>query len=269
MENLTPTETKISKRLRAVFLSNAFLTATVAFTVVAAFSLLVSGINLFATLFAVGMWLVRVGAKNESFAKEAKFLSGTVKAYYIVNYVSVVLLALLGIALILGAPVVMGNAEIVNETLNDLEALAPEIAEEYRDEIFTIEEWVITNIGVVLSVFLGIIMIAVGVAFVISAVISLVINLLFVRKLSNRLKECAASLEEKKEGGEDLFDLHSGFMVFGVINAILGALTLLSSGIFSAIGLAANATAYIALSYAFKVEPCEEKAEEIKTEAEL
>ena len=255
MENLTPAETRISKKLRAVFTSKAFLTATVAFTALAAFSLMTAGIDIFATLFAIGMWLAYSTSKNATPAKETKFLSGTVKAYYIVNIIGIVGLVIGGVALILAAPSVMAEKDITSELIEELEEYLPAFSSEYHEIIRELETWVMENAGVILSVFIGIMMIAFGIAFIISAFITLLINLLFVKKLSKRLKECALALEERRECGEELFTLKGWFMAFGVINAALGVMTLLGAGIFAAVGCAANATAYIALSYAFSVEP--------------
>ncbi len=268
-ENAAPAETATSKKIKAVVTSRPFFVSTVAFTALAALSLITSGLDLFATLFAIGMWLAVTAAKSATPTKEIKFLSGTVKAYYIVNIVAIVGLVIGGIAFILAAPAAMEAKDLLYEALGEFKEEFPLFAEEYTKLIYDLEIWTGENLGMALSVFIGLAMIVMGIVFIVSAVITFIINTFFVKKLSRRLKECTMALEEGRESREDLFALKNWFTVIGIIHAVLGGITFVSGDITSALISAAAATAYIALSYAFKVEPCEEKAEEIKTKAEL
>lgn len=257
-ENTVPAETRTAKKTKAVVTSRAFYVSTIAFTALAALSLITSGLDLFATLFAIGMWLVVTTAKTATPTKEIKFLSGTVKAYYIVNIIAIVGLVIGGIALILSAPTVMKENDLIHAAIEEFKAEFPLFSDEYTKLIYDLEVWAGEYLGMALSVFVGLVMIVMGIVFIISAVVTFIINALFVKKLSRRLKECVTALEEGRESSEDVFALKNWFIVIGIIQAVLGGLTLVDGNVTSALISAAAATAYIALSYSFSEEPKEQ-----------
>lgn len=232
-------------------------------TVLAAASLLTGALNLFATLFTIGMWLAYSTSKKATPIKEMKFLAGSAKAYYIVELVAIICLAVAGIILIFSAPSVMANEAIVNEAFEEVLDEIEIFGREYEEMFREFEFWAAENLEITLAMFVGVVMIALGISFLLSAAISLVINILFIRKLANRLKECSQALEERREYDDSIFRLKGWFMTFGIINAVIGGLTLLSGNVFAAVGSVAGAVAYIALAKSFAVEPEEETQETV------
>lgn len=258
MDNIKPSETAISKKLRAVFTSNAFLTATIAFTVVAALSLMIGSLDIFATLFAIGMWLAYSASKSASPKSAVKFLSGTVKAYYIVNIIGIVCLIVSGVLLIAVAPSVFelkdGIYDILNTASEGYSNLFMAVSGEDIEIVKAIDSWVAENVGVELALFFGAVMIILGVVFIISAALTLVINIFFVKNLSKILIGCTSALENESECEINLSSIRAWLIVLGVFSAVSAVSSLLGAGIFAAASGGATATACIALSKAFEKE---------------
>lgn len=249
-----------AEKIRAIFASKAFLTATIAYTVMAVALLRWGTIDVFAILFTVGMWLAYTSASKSGFPlKDMKFLSGVVKAYYIVSIIGIVCLVILGIILIATGPSVM-KAE--SEIQNIIQAMDQNIVVDWS--AFAVDEEVIfssfadlanyisTTFKMNISTFLGIFMIIFGVIFIISAVISILINEFFIHKLGKQMKKTVAALELGTDTELKLGGIKAWFIVIGVFSALSAVSVFTTFDILLFASEGASAVACFALAEALK-----------------
>jgi hypothetical protein len=245
---------EFENKIRKMLSSGTFLTATIAQTVIASVSVLLRSVNVFAVLFAIGMWMAYAVAKEASPIKGVKFLSGTLKAYYIVEIVAIVMLLVAGIIFLAVSPKIFSASEadleraiveaVDDEDVSDLIALA--LGQEYTAEsvLNMIEE----NIPMSVSTFFGIIFVVIGAMFVVASVISFIINQFFVKKLKNFVRGVSCGLAEKRDTPLDFSGLRGWFIFFGVVASISAVSEFFNYfSIFSVASSAASAVMMFAL----------------------
>ena len=252
-----PTEDKGKKfadKIKGIFSSKAFFVATVAYTVMAGASVIAGSIDVFAILFTIGMWMVHSVAKRETPLKEIKFLSGVLKAYYIVAIIGIVCMFVAAALCIVFAPNVM---TLDNEIDAELDAIRNGSGDSYinlymeldgdtLEELDEVREE-IAELGVSIADFLGIIMIVLGVVLIVSAIVSIIINELFIKKLRKQLDNSTDAIAANSEAELSLKGLRVWFIVIGVLAAI-SAPSLLAEDLILAAGEVASAVACFALA---------------------
>ena len=254
---------RFAHKLRAIFSSKAFLVATIAYTVMAGIALISSGIDLFAILFTIGMWTVYAAAKKETPLKEMKFLSGVLKAYYILTIIGIVFLVIAAVILIAFAPMVMDLGPEIDNAFNEIENGSyvnsfMEIDEETLEIMGDMHELVYETLHMTYAAFFGVAMIVFGVVFIISAIISVIINELFVHKLMKQFKIANDAASAHTDAELKLGGIRVWFILLGVFTSISALPMLASPNLFLALVEVAHAIAYFALASATRVEPTDE-----------
>ena len=249
-----------AEKIRALFASKAFLTATIAYTVMAGAALIWGTLDVFSILFTIGMWLAYTSASKAMHPlKDMKFLSGVVKAYYIVSIIGIVFLILAGVLLIISGPSV-ANAE--SEVQNIIDTVDRNFVFNWNSVVVD-EEVTISSLGGFLlyvssmlemsvAKFLGTFMVIMGIVFIFAAVISILINEFFIHKLSKQMKRAVTALELGTDTELKLGGIRVWFIVIGVLSAI-STLSVLTS--FDLIMLAmegASAVSCFAIAAALK-----------------
>ncbi len=260
-EEIAPSKGAIfAEKIRAMFASKAFLTATIAYTVMAGASLIWGSIDVFAVLFTIGMWLAYTSASKSNFPlKDMKFLSGVLKAYYIVAIIGIVCLIVSGIILIVMGPSIM-KAE--SEIQNIIQTLDQNVVVNWSS--FAIDgeatfssfadaaNYISTTLEMNVATFIGMFMVIFGVIFIISAVVMIIINEFFINKLRKQMKKAIDALASGTDAELRLGGIRGWFITIGVFAAI-SALSVLTS--FDPLLLAsegASAVACFAIAEALK-----------------
>ena len=223
-----------AEKIKAMFRSTAYLTATIAYTVMASASLIWGNLDVFAVLFTVGMWMAYSAAAKETPLKEMKFLSGVLKAYYILTVVGIVCLIVSGVICIVCGPLVMNMESEIVEAFKLIEAEAGEsfyIA--IGDEVtyFTVEELAAKAFelfGLTLSAAFGIILIILGVVLIIAAVIMILLNEFFIHKLSKQFKKAIDAIMMNTDTELCLNGVRTFATILGVLTAISAASAIVS-----------------------------------------
>ncbi len=251
---------RFADRIKVIFSSKAFFTAVIAYTVVAGASLIAGSVDIFAILFAIGMWMAYSMAKRETPFKEMKFLSGVLKAYYIVAIIGIVCMFIAATLCIVFAPNVMtldteidagldalenGNGDSYVNFYMELDGETLEELDEIRGEI--------KDLGMSIADFLGIIMIVLGVVLIIGAVVTIIINELFVRKLRKQLENSIDAIASNSEAELSLRGIKIWFIVIGVLTAVSAA-PMLAEDLILAANEVASAVACFALASALNSE---------------
>ncbi len=257
MENMTENVNPFAEKIKKLFSSNAFLTATIAYTVLAGASVVMGTIDVFTILFAIGMWLSYTAAKTEVPISGMKFLSGTLKAYYIVSIVAAVCLLIAGVLCIAVGPHVMDLGSEFDVLIENAEDSYSDLymrigGEDFADfdDFNEMRRWIEKNTGLTFSAFIGIVMIAIGVIFIISTVVVIIVNEFFVKKLRGQLKNTVDALKVNGAAELNLGGIRAWFIVLGVFASISAASVLLTFDLFLIAGEAAGAVAYFALASA-------------------
>ncbi len=257
MDNMPENSVNLfAEKIKKIFSSSAFLTATVAYTVLAGVSVIVGNINVFAVLFAVGMWLAYTAAKTEVPTRGIKFISGTLKAYYIVMIIAIVFLIIAGVICIAFGPKVMDLGTELDAMLENAQDVYSDIyieigGEELR-EFEDFRSMLGRFTGITFSAFIGIAMIVIGVVLIICAVVSILINEFFVKRLNVQLKNTIEALEVNGETELKLGGIKTWFVVLGVLSAISAVSVLFTFDVFLIAGEAAGAVACFALGSALE-----------------
>ncbi|MBQ2251701.1 MAG: hypothetical protein II329_01910 [Clostridia bacterium] len=249
-----------AEKIRAIFASKAFLTATIAFTVMAGASLILGTLDVFAILFTVGMWLAYTSASKSGFPlKDMKFLSGVVKAYYIVSIIGIVCLVISGIILIATGPSVMKAEGEVREMIDVIDQnFAFNWSSVAVEEGVTISSlggfllYVSTKLEMSVATFIGIFMVVLGVILIVSAVISILINEFFIHKLGKQMKKTVAALELGTDTELKLGGIKAWFIVIGVFSALSAVSVFTTFDILLFASEGASAVACFALAEALK-----------------
>lgn len=249
-----------AEKIRSTFASKAFLTATIAFTVVAGASLILGTIDVFTVLFTIGMWLAYTSASKSGFPlKDMKFLSGVVKAYYIVAIIGIVCLLISGVLLIAIGPSVMKAEGEVREMIDVIDQnLVFDWSSVVVEEGVTISSlggfllYVSTTLEMSVATFIGMFMVVLGVILIVSAVISILVNEFFIHKLSKQMKKTVAALELGTDTELKLGGIRGWFIVIGVFSAISALSVLTAFDIFLLASEGASAVAFFALAEALK-----------------
>ncbi|MBQ1226316.1 MAG: hypothetical protein IIX75_04430 [Clostridia bacterium] len=252
--------TIFAEKIRAIFASKAFLTATIAFTVMAGASLILGTLDVFAILFTVGMWLAYTSASKSGFPlKDMKFLSGVVKAYYIVSIIGIVCLVISGIILIATGPSVMKAEGEVREMIDVIDQnFAFNWSSVAVEEGVTISSlggfllYVSTKLEMSVATFIGIFMVVLGVILIVSAVISILINEFFIHKLGKQMKKTVAALELGTDTELKLGGIKAWFIVIGVFSALSAVSVFTTFDILLFASEGASAVACFALAEALK-----------------
>ncbi len=243
-------------KIKAIFSSKAFFVATVAYTVMAGASVIAGSIDVFAILFTIGMWMVHSVAKRETPLKEIKFLSGVLKAYYIVTIIGIVIMIIAATLFLVFAPNVMTlDAEIDNAIESLLSGnddpyvnIYMEIGEADLDDFKEMRAEINEYFGITLADFLGIIMIVLAVIFIIAAVVMIIFNELMVHKLSRQFTSTSEALILNNETELRLGGVRACFIILGVLTAISAVSILTSADLILAASEGAYAVAYFALA---------------------
>ncbi|MBE6608316.1 MAG: hypothetical protein E7633_07155 [Ruminococcaceae bacterium] len=248
-----------AEKIRKMFASSAFLTATIAFTVVTGATLVWGSVDIFSLLFTIGMWLAYTTAsKGTAPLKDMRFLSGVLKAYYVITVIGIVFLIIAGVILFMVGPAIMNMETEVFDAVKALEEnIGLNLHYTIGDETvyFTAEELsslAAEMFGLTLSNAVGIICVIFGVIFIISAAVSIFINEFFIHKLSKQFKKAIAALEIGSDTELSLNGVRVWFIVIGVF-AIISTVSMLAT--FDIIMIAsqgASAVAYFALASAIK-----------------
>ena len=254
-----------AEKIRAMFRSNAYLTATIAYTVMASASLIWGNLDVFAVLFTVGMWIAYTAAAKGAPLKEMKFLSGVLKAYYILTIVGIVCMIVSGVICMICGPMVINYEKEVLDALKIIETdFGGSFYFTWGSEVtyFTAEELaakVFELFGLTLSTALGIILIIIGVVLVISAVVLILMNEFFVHKLSKQFVKAIAALTLNTDAELCFKTIRVFATVLGVLTAISAASAIASFDMIFLASEGAYAVAYFAIASALK-EPQEQTA---------
>ncbi len=247
-----------AEKIRGMFTSSAYLTATIAYTVMAGVSFILGSLDIFAILFTIGMWLAYSAASKATPLKEMKFLSGVLKAYYIVTVIGIVLMIISGVLCIVCGPLVMNMENEVLEALKQIETEAGElfyIAIGNEVTYFTVDELVAKAFelfGLTLSAALGIILIILGVVLIIAAVIMILLNEFFIHKLGKQFTKAIDAIVMHTDAEISLNGVRAFAIILGVLTAISAVSTFVAFDIIMAISEGAYAVAYFALASAMK-----------------
>ena len=243
--------TPFEKKIRKMLSSNAFLTATIAQTVAASISVIIHSLDVFSILFTIGMWLIYVAAKKEAPIKGMRFVSGTLKAYYIVEIIGIVMLIIAGVSLLVVSPALF---KMDDNYINDI--LREVLGELESTELFfyspdTIMSAINNNMGISVPALIRIVIVALGIVFIIIAVCSIIVNELFVRRFNKQISSASDALAIGESTELKLSGIRGWLIFFGVmasISAVSGFFSFYS--IFSVASSAASATSMFALSTA-------------------
>ena len=250
----TPTLDKgavFAQKIRGIFASSAFLTATIAYTVMTGSALIIGTTNIFSILFTIGMWLAYTSAgKPTTPLKEIKFLSGVLKAYYIVSIIGIVFLVIAGVLLVIAGPSVMKAESEIQGVVQEIDknlAFDWGTVTAYEGVAFSslgdFLNYLSTTIGVSIAMFFGIIMIVMGVIFIFWAVISVLVNEFFIHNLIKQMKKATAALELGTDTELKLKAVRVWFIVIGAFSAV-SALSLFAA--FDFIMLASDGASAVA-----------------------
>ena len=248
---------EFESKIRKMLSSGTFLTATIAQTVIASVSVLLRSVNVFAVLFTIGMWMAYAVAKEASPIKGVKFLSGTLKAYYIVGIVAIVMLLVAGIIFLAISPKIFTASDAnfehaIEETVADEDVRAVMIfmfGRAYTAE--SVLGLIEKNIPLSLPTFFGIIFVAMGLALVVSAAIYFVINYFFVKKLADLVRGVSCGLSEKRDEPINLGGFRGWFMFFGIVASISAVSEFF--GYFSIFSMASSAASAVMMFALWKL----------------
>lgn len=224
-----------AEKIKAIFASKSFLTATIAYTVVAGASVIWGTVDVFAILFTIGMWLAYASAsKSSSPLKDMKFLSGVLKAYYIVSIIGIVCLIVAGIIMIFVGPSVMKMENQIMEAIKAMDQVAEldlgsiVVNGNSYSSLEELFNFISQSLEIKIATFIGIVIVSLGVFFIIAAVISIIINELFIHKLRKQLEKAIDALASGTDTELRLSGIRGWFVTIGVFAAI-SALSILTS----------------------------------------
>ena len=200
-------------RILGFIKDDLFLVVCILLTVGVATSLISGGFNVLTLLITIFSWLTYAGGrKNIVEHGHIKVISGTVYAFYVIQNVLAVLVALAGVtysALMMGLPFLSG--------INIEEFITDELG-----PMILLSGAVLALISAV-AMFLGIILIAL-------AIIMLIFNVAGLRKIHRLIQSVYKSAEAGEENFANTNKVQPWIIIFAVLS-ILGAVSYLASGL--------------------------------------